>query len=91
VSVAYDADPCRVIELLKAIAAAHPLVSARPAPNALLSQLGTDALQFKLTAWTDHIEQWGQIRSDLAVAVHAAFLKEGINRPASAAAPAPLS
>lgn len=89
VSVAYDTEPCRVIELLKEVAAAHPLVSKRPAPNAVLAELGNDALQFKLTAWTDNIEQWGQIRSDLAIAIHAAFLKEGIRRPAPApAAPA---
>ncbi|MDD5350374.1 MAG: mechanosensitive ion channel, partial [Chthoniobacteraceae bacterium] len=86
VSVAEGADPCRVIELLKGIAAAHPLVCTQPAPNALLTELGTDSMQFKLTAWTESYDQWGQIRSDLAVAVHAAFAREGIRRPATAPA-----
>lgn len=88
VSVAEGPDPCRVIELLKAAAAAHPLVCKQPAPNALLMELGTDLLQFKLTAWTDQYDQWGQIRSDLAIAVHAALAREGIRRSAAAAAPA---
>jgi potassium-dependent mechanosensitive channel len=86
VSVVDDVDPCVVIELLKKVASEHPMVCAKPAPNALLAELGTDALHFKLTAWTEHFDQWGQIRSDLAVAVHAAFAREGIRRPAPASA-----
>ena len=90
VSVAEGADPCRVIELLKTIAAAHPLVCAQPPPNALLTELGAaDAMQFKLTAWTERFDQWGQIRSDLAVAVHAAFAREGFRRPAPTPASLP--
>jgi small-conductance mechanosensitive channel len=87
VSVASGVDPCRVLEILTRVAKAHPLVSSKPAPNAQLTDLGADALQYKLNAWTDCIEQWGQIRSDLAVAINAEFVKESIRR---AAPPAPV-
>jgi len=89
VSVVTGADPCRVIELLKSIARNHPLVCAQPPPNALLTDLGTDVMQFKLTAWTERPDQWGQIRSDLAVAVHDAFAREDIRRPVPVPAPVP--
>jgi len=80
VSVPYGSDPCRIIEVLTRIAAAHPLVAAKPAPKALLADLGTDTLQFQLLAWTDQFDQWTQIRSDLAVAIHAELVKQGIRR-----------
>ncbi|MEI6561907.1 MAG: mechanosensitive ion channel domain-containing protein [Verrucomicrobiota bacterium] len=80
VSVPSSNDPCRIIELLTRIAAAHALVVSTPAPKVLLTDLGTDMMQFQLSAWTDHCEQWTQIRSDLAVAINAELLKEGISR-----------
>lgn len=88
VNAAYGADPCRVIEVLRGIAAAHPLIAKQPAPGALLAELEPNSLQFKLTAWTDHIEACAQIRSDLAMAILAAFEKEGIQRPPTAITPA---
>jgi len=81
VGAAYGVDPERVIALLKRLAALHPLISARPLPSAQLVGFGADALAFELHAWTECHEQWGQIRSDLAVAVHAEFLKENISMP----------
>ena len=89
VNAPYEVDPCRVLEILTRIARAHPLVTAKPAPKALLAELGGEALQFKLTAWTDHFEQWTQIRSDLAIAIHAEFVKEGIRPVAPPPAVAP--
>ena len=80
VSVPSSADPCRVIEALTRIAAAHPLVSPKPAPKTLLTDLGTDTMQFQLYAWTDHFEKWTQIRSDLAIAIHAELVAQGIRR-----------
>lgn len=81
VGVAYGADPQQVIDLLKRIASEHPLVCKRPAPSARLIGFGADALQFELSARTDCYEHWEQIRSDLAVAVHAEFIKENIEMP----------
>jgi len=79
VSVPYGIDPCRVIEILTRIAKAHELVSVKPPPNTLLTELGSDKMEFKLSAWTDHIDQWAQIRSDLAIAINAEFVIEGIH------------
>ncbi|MEI6352182.1 MAG: mechanosensitive ion channel domain-containing protein [Verrucomicrobiota bacterium] len=81
IGVAYGADPCRIIELLQAIAIKHPRVALDPAPKALLVKFGADALEFQLLAWTNHFEEWMQIRSDLAVAINAAFVQEGIAIP----------
>ena len=78
VGVPAGVDPCRVIELLTRLAKSHPLIAAKPASSALLIELGADTLQFKLSAWTEHSERWGQIRSDLAIAIHAELIKEGI-------------
>ena len=87
VSLPSSIDPCRILELLTRIAATHPLVVTKPAPKALLTDLGTDTMQFQLVAWTDHFEQWTQIRSDLAMAIHAELVREGIRRT-NAVAPA---
>lgn len=81
IRVAYGTDPSRVIALLTNLAKAHPLVSADPAPSALFSKFGPDALEFVLHAWTNDFDQWAQIQSDLGIAINAAFLKEGIVIP----------
>lgn len=81
VSVAYNTDPRRVIELLERVAAAHPLVIETPRPQALFTEFGADALNFKLSVWTNRFEQWTQIRSDLAVAIHTVFTEENISIP----------
>ena len=76
--VAYGTDPCRVIELLKAIATKHPRVTSNPAPKAVMVGFGANGLEFQLQAWTNYFEEWTQIRSDLAIAINAAFGDEGI-------------
>jgi len=78
ISVAQDADPSRVIGLLEHTAAAHPLVTDDPPPRALVVRLGADSLGLELHAWTDHIEQWMEIRSELAIAIRAALAAENI-------------
>jgi potassium-dependent mechanosensitive channel len=78
ISVAQDADPSRVIGLLEHTAAAHPLVSDNPPPRAFVVRLGADSLGLELHAWTDHIERWMEIRSELAIAIRAALAVENI-------------
>jgi len=78
ISVARDADPSRVIALLEHTAAAHPLITDDPPPQALVVSLGSDSLGFELRAWTDRIEQWMQVRSELAIAVNTALAAEKI-------------
>jgi potassium-dependent mechanosensitive channel len=81
IPVAQAADPDHVIELLKSVAATHPLVTKNPQPQALVVSLGPGALSFELRAWTDRAEDWMQIRSDLAVAIKSALAKENMSIP----------
>jgi small-conductance mechanosensitive channel len=78
IAVAPGADPGRVIALLERTAAAHPLVTNEPPPQALVVKLSPDSLGFELRAWTDRIEQWMQIRSELAITISAALAAEKI-------------
>ena len=78
IAVAQGADPEHVIALLERTAAAHPLISGDLPPTALVVKLGPDSIGFELRAWTDHSEQWMQIRSDLAIAVSSALAAEKI-------------
>jgi potassium efflux system protein len=81
VPVAQAADPDNVIELLKGVAAAHPLITTNPPPQALVVNLGPGALSFELRAWTDCAEDWMQIRSELAVAIKSVLTREKISIP----------
>ena len=64
--------------LLVETAASHPMVVKTPGPTALLVKFGGDSFGYELRAWTDAAEQWGQIRSDLSVSLHAMLVREGI-------------
>jgi potassium-dependent mechanosensitive channel len=81
VAVAQAADPDHVMELLKRVAAANPLVTPNPPPEALVVNLGPGALSFQLRAWTDRAEDWMQIRSELAVAIKSVLAQENISIP----------
>jgi potassium-dependent mechanosensitive channel len=81
ISVAQAADPDHVIELLKGVAVAHPLVIKDAAPQALVVNFGPGALSFELRAWTNRAEDWMQIRSDLAVVITSVLAKENISIP----------
>ena len=79
--VNYGASPTKVIELLEAVARAHPGVLHTPAPKAFFTGFGDSAINFELHAWTGQFEQWSQIRSELAVAVYDAGHAAGISFP----------
>jgi potassium efflux system protein len=78
IAVAEKADSQHVITLLEKTAAAHPLVTRDPPPQALVVKLSADALGLELRAWTDHSEKWMQIRSELAIAIRSALAAEQI-------------
>jgi potassium efflux system protein len=81
IGVGYGTDPERVIALLIEAAATVRGVLAKPAPAALFLSFGDSSLNFELRAWTDHFEEWGSIRSQIAVAVNNRFKAEGIEIP----------
>jgi len=78
VAVAHGADPKRVIELMNAAAVAHPRVEKSPPPQTLLMRMGPDWLGFELRAFTERIEDWVNIRSDLSIAINDALAAEHI-------------
>ncbi len=81
VGVAYGSEPQRVIELLTAAAASHPLVASKPAPEAFMKEFGSDALLFDLVLWTDEPLRAPRVQSDVAVSVNAALRDAGIEIP----------
>jgi small-conductance mechanosensitive channel len=81
VGVAYGTPPEKMLDLLLAVARAHPYVLAEPAPVALFLGFGDSALRFELRAWTSRFDLWLQIRSELAVALYAALGEAGFEIP----------
>jgi small-conductance mechanosensitive channel len=81
IGVAYGTDPERVIKVLGEAASTVPGVLGQPAPLVLFQGFGDSALNFELRAWTDHFEEWGSIRSNLAVAVNNRLVAESIEIP----------
>jgi small-conductance mechanosensitive channel len=70
--------PERVMPVLEAAAKAHPQVSSHPPAVAQLTAFSPAALTFTLRVWTTNVEDWQQVRSEVALAVYAALRKEGI-------------
>jgi potassium-dependent mechanosensitive channel len=81
VGVNYSAPPRKVIEMLEAVARAHPQVLQFPAPKAYFTGFGDSSINFELRAWTDQFDQWFQIRSELAMAVYDAGHAAGMSFP----------
>ncbi len=78
--VSYGAEPQKVIEVIKAAAAAHPRVLKSPPPEALFVGFGQSSIDFELRAWTDFLD-WPKVRSELAVAVYDAVHAAGMSFP----------
>jgi small-conductance mechanosensitive channel len=92
VGVSYSAHPKKVMEMLEAVAQAHPQVLREPAPRAFFTGFGDKSINFELRAWTDQFDQWFQIRSELAAAVYdagqaAGLLQDPSARPAAGPVP----
>jgi small-conductance mechanosensitive channel len=82
VGVNYAANPKTVMDMLEAVARAHPRVLRQPAPQAFFTGFGDSSINFELRAWTDQFEQWFQIRSELATAVYDAVTQAaGVSFP----------
>lgn len=81
VGVAYGTDPKRAIELLTRVAAAHPSAAKYPVPQTLMTEFGTDSLNFEVRLWTDEYDQWLQIKSDVSVAITEALAEAKITIP----------
>jgi potassium efflux system protein len=83
VVVKYGANPEEVMRILETVSKGHPDVLQSPAPEGLFTGYGDSSINFELRAWTDKIDDWQRIRSDLAVAVYHAGHEAGITFPFS--------
>src|SRR5437867_5766928 len=81
VGVAYGTPPEKMLDILLAVARAHPLVLPDPAPVALFLGFGDSALRFELRAWIDRFDLWVQTQSELAVALYTALGEAGFEIP----------
>ena len=82
VSVAYDSDVDRVMDLLKSACAEQPRVLAEPSPTVALSAFGADGLEFTVGYWQADPEN-GQLnlRSQVNVAILKTLKANGIQIP----------
>jgi small-conductance mechanosensitive channel len=80
VAVIAGAAPKKVIELIEAVARAHPQVLDDPAPRCLFMNYADKAINFELRAWTDFANS-GQVHSDLTVAIYEAVNAAGMSFP----------
>jgi potassium-dependent mechanosensitive channel len=78
VTVARGAAPQRVIDVLQRAAATQPGITTEPAPVAYVVNFGSASINFNLRVWTDRYEDWIQVRSNLAVAVDEALIRDHI-------------
>jgi len=80
IGVEYGSDPRRVIEILVAVATAHPDVFSEPSPYALFLGFGESSLDFELRAWCPADVRLGA-SSDLCVGINEALAEAGITIP----------
>jgi potassium-dependent mechanosensitive channel len=78
VTVPRGTAPQHVIEILKRVAANQPGVTKDRVPQAYAVNFAPAAVSFNVRAWTEQYEDWVQVRSDLAVAVDEALMRENI-------------
>lgn len=81
VVVAYGSEPKQVLDLLQRAAGAVAGAAPDPAPKAMFSAMGTNGLEFTVGAWTNDFSNWGQLRSDLVIALHDALARAGLQTP----------
>ena len=81
VGVDYGSAPDKVVEVLMAVARAHPQIMQTPAPQAVFSAFGDSSINYQLRAWTNRFERWPIIQTELAAAVYAALHAAGMALP----------
>jgi small-conductance mechanosensitive channel len=81
-SVAYDADIDRALQILVEVAREQPRVLDDPAPSSFVTGLGTDGVELQIGFWIRDPEEGSlPIRSDIARTVLKRFQEESIEIP----------
>jgi len=85
VGVAYGSDTARVMQILIDVANKHPQVMNNypgiPDPRVLFLGFGESSLDFELRCFIRDVDRRLQTRSDLYLAIDAAFREAGIEIP----------
>ena len=78
IAVPIGTDLPSVIRVLEQVAQACEPIAKTPPPKAIVVRMGPDWLGLELHAWTERVDRWMEIRSDLAVAAAAALAQAKI-------------
>nr|WP_246318788.1 mechanosensitive ion channel family protein [Peteryoungia desertarenae] len=81
VSVSYDSDPRRVMEVLQEIVDAHPGILRNPAPAVMFTAFGESSLDFEIRAFIGDVLDGWPVRNAIRLAVVERFRAEGIEMP----------
>ena len=68
-----DADVARARELVLAVARRNKYVLQAPAPDVLFVRRGIDQLEFELRVWTDALDAWMEVKSDMTAEINEAL------------------
>lgn len=82
VSISYQSNTERAMEILLATGKSQARVLATPEPTVWIKSLGDNGIELELTTWIHDAEQGqGSLRSDIFVAVLSAFRAAGVEIP----------
>ena len=81
VGVSYDSDLEIVIRCLKEVAAEHPEVLRKPAPDVLHLGFGDSAWNMRLRVWLAHPRRHPEVHSDINCAIVRKFRENGVEIP----------
>jgi small-conductance mechanosensitive channel len=79
VSVSYDCDADKVIEILKGCTALHPDVLKQPPPAVQLTEFAASAVVFEIFCIVPVLSERGRIKSEIHVAILREFRAAGID------------
>ena len=68
-----DADVARARELILGVARRHKSVLQAPPPEVLFVRRGIDQLEFELRVWTDALDAWMEVKSDMTAEINEAL------------------
>ena len=68
-----DADVARARELVLGVARRNKHVMQAPAPEVLFVRRGIDQLEFELRVWSDALDAWMEVRSDMTAEINEAL------------------
>lgn len=81
-----DVNVVQLKNLLLDIARQNKLVTQTPSPEALFIKRGIDAFEFELRVWTDALDTWLEVKSDLITEINEALRQNEMAAQSPAAA-----